>query len=565
MKNMFASDIVRLKKARYWSAPRLLLDVAAWTAAAAIAVKAERAWITVLVVAFIGAIPMHDILFHAHEGAHRRIARTRWLNELLTWLTHAAFGLSGAGYRHFHLAHHRYAHTERDPEMILMDRVISGAPGLAWLAMPFAAYASVNVWPFRKDQPLRLRKRVARDLLFAALLHCALVFMLGLRVYALFLIAPALTSLSVVVVIRSICEHHGKATGDTWTNTRTMKVSPVLDFLWSNANYHLEHHLFPSVPFHKLPEVRRLLEPEYAARGILPEKGYATTALRLLRERRHFAEKAGTMEPAKEKGDSAVDAPLIDTTALPFRVKKYLFRDILRCPVARRHLWSVYFTGEAYEELHADAVYIDKLPPRLGRLLAKHLADETRHAAVFRSFLAADASDPVRVAPLEDVGWTCLTSSVPDVVAKARTQAPFSNTEAARYMAFLHALELRSLSDLFALIEAARSLGENDLADAILRITKDERFHATYTHHAVFELAQDRAAARSIIDDVRGRERKAYARCMSALLSHFAALGATPAGFGDRARWFATKLLVRTGLAFPLLPILDRVPRRLTA
>jgi nitrite reductase/ring-hydroxylating ferredoxin subunit len=36
-------------------------------------------------------------------------------------------------------------------------------------------------------------------------------------------------------------------------NTRTVYMNPVLRFLYLNMNYHLEHHLFPSVPYHALP------------------------------------------------------------------------------------------------------------------------------------------------------------------------------------------------------------------------------------------------------------------------------------------------------------------------
>ena len=36
-------------------------------------------------------------------------------------------------------------------------------------------------------------------------------------------------------------------------NSRTVYMNPVLRFLYLNMNYHLEHHLFPTVPYHALP------------------------------------------------------------------------------------------------------------------------------------------------------------------------------------------------------------------------------------------------------------------------------------------------------------------------
>jgi nitrite reductase/ring-hydroxylating ferredoxin subunit len=48
-------------------------------------------------------------------------------------------------------------------------------------------------------------------------------------------------------------------------NTRTVYMNPVFRFLYLNMNYHLEHHLFPAVPYYNLPalhnEVKAYLPP----------------------------------------------------------------------------------------------------------------------------------------------------------------------------------------------------------------------------------------------------------------------------------------------------------------
>jgi fatty acid desaturase len=40
-------------------------------------------------------------------------------------------------------------------------------------------------------------------------------------------------------------------------NSRTMYLNPVLRFLYWNMNYHIEHHMFPMVPYHALPELHK--------------------------------------------------------------------------------------------------------------------------------------------------------------------------------------------------------------------------------------------------------------------------------------------------------------------
>jgi hypothetical protein len=248
----------------------------------------------------------------------------------------------------------------------------------------------------------------------------------------------------------------------------------------------------------------------------------------------------------------------VDTRSLAFRMKVRWFADLLAHPAARRHLWSLYYTGEAYEELHPQGVYVRKLDPTLGKLLARHLSDETRHATVFRGVLSAEGGVPVAVAAEEDVGWYLLTHVVPDVVENAATDEAFTPSDAARYMAFLHVLELRSISDLAALIQAAEGRGEAALAAALRRILRDERFHATYTHRAVRTLAG--GGAGNVLDAVRRAERRHYAHVLRCILEGFDGLGAAPPGLLGRARWVLMRWMARAGWAAPLLPLYDELP-----
>lgn len=256
--------------------------------------------------------------------------------------------------------------------------------------------------------------------------------------------------------------------------------------------------------------------------------------------------------------------PLFDKRSLPFRMKVLCFRDILRCPEARRHLWSLYYTGEAYEDLHPQGVYVEKLPPWLGRILKHHLADETRHAGVFRQLLEREGAVPQALRDEEDLGWHCLTQVVPDVVAKAESAEHFSRREIMRYMAFLHALEMRSTYDLAALREAAKELGEDDLVLAIDGIIKDEQFHATYTHRALFKIAQKEDDPAQILLEILRGEKRAYTQSMRCILSEFLRLGARPKRWYDMLRWKIMDGFVKLGLAFPRLPAYERIPRALT-
>ena len=40
----------------------------------------------------------------------------------------------------------------------------------------------------------------------------------------------------------------------TGSTRRTVLMNPVSRFIYWNMNYHVEHHMFPMVPYHALPQ-----------------------------------------------------------------------------------------------------------------------------------------------------------------------------------------------------------------------------------------------------------------------------------------------------------------------
>ena len=273
---------------RFRSIFRILLDIFFWVAAVALALWVQRPWASVLAVLWIGAFPMHDILLHGHEGTHRLLSPNAKLNGFLTWFSHALVGISGSAYRSFHLDHHAFAQTPKDPEYQMISRVAPGAPGWAFLGIPILSHLFVNSYPARCKSSISLRRKVLRDLMGAALFHLVLGYILGLHLYLCFVFAPIVTSLSAALIVQSLCEHHGVHAEGHWRNTRGMVTNRALQFLWSNVNHHLEHHLYPFVPHYQLPKLREQLAKTYQEKGSVIDRGYLRTAWRLLWEPKHF-------------------------------------------------------------------------------------------------------------------------------------------------------------------------------------------------------------------------------------------------------------------------------------
>ncbi|MGZ3429289.1 MAG: fatty acid desaturase, partial [Polyangia bacterium] len=62
----------------------------------------------------------HALAVLAHEGAHYRFYKTRWLNDLAGKLCAAPLGLSMLTYRLIHRIHHNHLYEPLDPDLALM-------------------------------------------------------------------------------------------------------------------------------------------------------------------------------------------------------------------------------------------------------------------------------------------------------------------------------------------------------------------------------------------------------------------------------------------------------------
>jgi fatty acid desaturase len=59
-----------------------------------------------------------------------------------------------------------------------------------------------------------------------------------------------------------LTQHAGLAEDvlDHRLNSRTVLMNPVFRFIYWNMNYHVEHHMYPMVPYHALPRLHELLK-----------------------------------------------------------------------------------------------------------------------------------------------------------------------------------------------------------------------------------------------------------------------------------------------------------------
>ena len=69
------------------------------------------------------------------------------------------------------------------------------------------------------------------------------------------------------MILTGLLQHGGLAENvvDHRLNSRTVYMNPVSRFLYWNMNYHIEHHMFPMVPYHALPKLHALIKDDLPA------------------------------------------------------------------------------------------------------------------------------------------------------------------------------------------------------------------------------------------------------------------------------------------------------------
>jgi fatty acid desaturase len=247
---------------------------AEWALIAATIYLCQRFWhpmLYVFAVAFIGS-RQHALLVLMHDGVHYRLLRNRrlndWMSEVILAWPHL---VTARQYRKNHFAHHKYLNTEQDPDL----KRRKGDP--AWVfpqAIPALAKSLFrDVSGLNAPGMLKLAASVASaDTVstgFLALRYGFYAAVLGIIVYtgalegfALYWVVPMFTWLMLVMRIRGIAEHHAIEQPDgAYPRTRTTHPTWLERIFLApkNVNYHIEHHFFPSVPFHRLPELHAIL------------------------------------------------------------------------------------------------------------------------------------------------------------------------------------------------------------------------------------------------------------------------------------------------------------------
>lgn len=270
-----------------WSVAQELLVLGALVAAA---LAWWTPWVVIPCVLLIGA-RQHALFVLAHDAAHYRLFEPRWLNDLAGRACATLPGLSMRTYRVIHRLHHNNLYGPADPDTALHGGYPRGRAYLAKkLARDLAGFTAwktysyflggapalntetnVTVRPLNDSSP-RLRAEAVRDRNFVIAFHVVMLIAMAasgwLLQYLVLWILPLVTVLQAILRLRAIAEH-GATTdfSSPLTAARTNLAPAWMEWLLFPhcVNYHIERHLYASVPHYNLPELHR----EMRNRGLL--------------------------------------------------------------------------------------------------------------------------------------------------------------------------------------------------------------------------------------------------------------------------------------------------------
>ena len=211
-----------------------------------------------------------------HECGHGTAFRTGWMNDAVYQIACFMIFRNPAAWRWSHARHHTDTIiVGRAPEIAIMRptfvlKVIGMffAIPQTWSAVrSMFAYvagtipADQQTYIPESERPAVIRTARIWLVIHAAIIASAIYFQSWLPVL---LFGPLPTMYGAWLhVITGITQHGGLAEDalDHRLNSRTVYMNPVIRFLYWNMNYHVEHHMFPMVPYHRLPELHEESKP----------------------------------------------------------------------------------------------------------------------------------------------------------------------------------------------------------------------------------------------------------------------------------------------------------------
>ncbi|MEL7076052.1 MAG: fatty acid desaturase family protein [Cyanobacteria bacterium J06582_2] len=234
----------------------------------------ETIWLIKIPALIIYGFSLASMFAVVHECSHRTAFANNRLNDAVAWCAGVLSGYNSTFYRRYHKWHHRYTRIEgKDPELEdiqpsnLREYLAEISGHNWWLGKLKTHY---RVCAGKLDQMPYISESARSEVINSnrwqiAVYGLAIAFSLIFQqpwFITLWLLPLAVGQPILRFIL--LAEHTGCSyDNNPLANTRTTLTWLPIKFMMWNMPFHAEHHLYPSLPFHALPQAHQELKEHF--------------------------------------------------------------------------------------------------------------------------------------------------------------------------------------------------------------------------------------------------------------------------------------------------------------
>ena len=262
-----------------------------------------------------------------HECGHGTAFKTRWMNEVVYQIACFMVLREPTVWRWSHARHHTDTIiVGRDPEVVaprppILRDIFLMFFGIKQAQSYISKVALHSVGKLTADEETFIPKSEWAKVYWIARAHILIyVVFIGWAIYLRSILPLMFVGLPSLYgawhyVVTALMQHLGLAEDvlDHRLNARTVYLNPISRFIYWNMNYHVEHHMFPMVPYHALPALHEELKADLPKpyNGIIETyREIIPTLLRQIKDPTYFVrrELPPTARPFKPASPASVAA-----------------------------------------------------------------------------------------------------------------------------------------------------------------------------------------------------------------------------------------------------------------
>jgi fatty acid desaturase len=214
-----------------------------------------------------------------HESGHGTAFKTRWMNDWVYQIACFMIMRNPTEWRWSHTRHHTDTYiVGLDPEIAIMRPPNAVRTALAYVGILDAWTAMKMMFINATGVLTPQEKTFIPEMEWPKVISVARVWLVIYAVtiavaiftqswFPIFLVGTPRLYGAWHHVLTGLMQHGGLADNvlDHRMNSRTVLMNPISRFIYWNMNYHVEHHMFPMVPYHALPRLHEMIKHDLPA------------------------------------------------------------------------------------------------------------------------------------------------------------------------------------------------------------------------------------------------------------------------------------------------------------